>query len=61
MPAIKPKPLKVDVTKCFTPSDYISKVEPNASLRTIYRRMKGQAEPYLPTLEISTAEFIYLG
>lgn len=61
MPAITPRPLKIDVTKCFSPADYIEKKEPNASLRNIYRRMKGEASPPLPTVEISNAEFIYLG
>lgn len=61
MPLLKPAPLKVDTTKCFLPGDYIQNNEVGASLRTVYRRMKGEATPYLNTIKISGVEFIYLG
>ena len=61
MPLIKPSPLKVDITKCFLPADYVKLRETGASLRTVYRRMKGEASPPLPTVEIGGVEFIYLG
>ena len=61
MPLIKPRPLKVDITKCFLPADYIRSLEVGASERTVRRRMRGDARPPLPTVEICGVEFIYLG
>lgn len=61
MPLIKPRPLKVDITKCFLPADYVKSYELGVSERTVRRRMKGDAIPGLPTVEICGVEFIYLG
>ena len=61
MPLIKPRPLKVDTSKCFLPAEYIKALEVGASERTVRRRMKGDASPALPTVEICGVEFIYLG